>query len=252
MACTAAAQAAVCDTQDAKTHVSGQEQCIVVKQFGSDAPENLVVWLHGDISSGGPANYHFETAERLSKLPAMQAVRSVAMVRPGYQDGFGNQSSVAFLHSQKNDHYTQANVLEVGAAIARLRAQFSPKRVLVVGHSGGAATAALLLGMKPGLIDAAVLIACPCDISAWRSGRSAWSRSESPSNWVDKVALTTQVIALTGDQDDNTLPKLAENYVAALQARKIDAQFKLLAGFNHNAAFRAPEVRHAIEQLLGQ
>ena len=63
------------------------------------------------------------------------------------------------------------------------------------------------------VFDGALLVACPCDIRAWREGRTAWPRSESPIQWVDRVERSARVIALTGSRDDNTLPQLAEAYV---------------------------------------
>ena len=48
----------------AATAVSGVEQCLRMRQFGSETPETFIVWLHGDVSSGGPANYHFAIAEK--------------------------------------------------------------------------------------------------------------------------------------------------------------------------------------------
>jgi pimeloyl-ACP methyl ester carboxylesterase len=40
--------------------------------------------------------------------------------------------------------------------------------VVVAGHSGGAAIAANILGRHPALIDAALLVSCPCDVEKWR------------------------------------------------------------------------------------
>jgi protein-S-isoprenylcysteine O-methyltransferase Ste14 len=36
--------------------------------------------------------------------------------------------------------------------------------VVVAGHSGGAAIAANILGRRPALIDAALVVSCPCDV----------------------------------------------------------------------------------------
>jgi len=132
----------------------------------------------------------------------------------------------------------------------RLRAHYKPRIVIVVGHSGGAATAAILLGLKPKLFDGTVLVACPCDVSAWRSGRREWSRSESPIKWVDKVDSAARVIALTGEKDDNTGTDLARTYVQALKARNIDATYRSLPNENHNGSFRSPEVLNAVRDLL--
>ncbi len=246
------AYAAECDAADFELRVSGTQQCLVMRRFGTTQPDVMVVWLHGDVSSGGPADYHFAIAERAAREFADAKVLSVALVRPGYPDDRGNSSTVAFLQSGRADHYTKENVGEVGAAIGRLRDRFKPRKLIVVGHSGGAATAAILLGMKPGFADAAVLVACPCDLVAWRAGRRAWSRSENPIDWADRVDASTRVIALTGTRDDNTAPALAQAYVHKLRARHVDATFEALPGETHNGAFRAPEVFNALRTLLQQ
>jgi pimeloyl-ACP methyl ester carboxylesterase len=242
--------AATCSAEDFDTRVSGQSQCLVMRRFGAVEPESLIVWLHGDVGSGGPANYHFAAAEQAATALSGSGVLSVALVRPGYPDGNGNASTVAFLHSGRSDHYTAENLTEVGVAIERLRTKFRPKKVIVIGHSGGAATTGVLLGLKPGLIDGAVLVACPCDIAAWRAGRREWPRSESPMRWVDKVSPAARVIALTGGRDDNTLPALAQAYVQTLAARNVAAQFRLLPDDSHNSAFRSEAVLEAVRELV--
>ena len=234
------------------TAVSGAEQCLRMRQFGSETPETFIVWLHGDVSSGGPANYHFAIAEKATAELGADKIRSVALVRPGYPDGSGGESGVAFGHGGRRDHYTDLNLREIVAAVERLKAHYAPKRTVLVGHSGGAASAAVVLGMAPGLADGAVLVACPCDLGAWRASRGggAWSRSENPSAWIGKIAPPTRVIALTGERDDNTRPQLAEAYVKALTARDVQARFAAIPYADHNSAVRAPEVMSAVRELL--
>ncbi|MEP6739655.1 MAG: alpha/beta fold hydrolase [Caldimonas sp.] len=241
---------ATCEAEDFELKVSGASQCLLMRRFGPTEPQTMIVWLHGDVSSGGPADYHFAAAKKAAQEFAADKVLSVALVRPGYSDGSGESSSVAFTQSGRSDHYTKDNIGEVGAAIERLRNRFKPSRVIVVGHSGGAATTAVLLGMKPGLIDAAVLVSCPCELVAWRSGRREWSRSENPIKWADRVDPAVHVIALTGEKDDNTLPDLARGYVQALQARHVDAVFRALPDETHNGAFRSPAVLESVRSLL--
>jgi pimeloyl-ACP methyl ester carboxylesterase len=249
-ACSQSTLAATCSPEDYERKVSGASQCLLMRRFGASDPDVMIVWLHGDVSSGGPANYHFAIADQVVRQFDTIKVLSVALVRPGYSDGSGDSSSVALLQGGRADHYTKENITEVGAAIERLRAKFQAKKVVVVGHSGGAATAAVLLGMKPKLIDAAVLVSCPCELNAWRAGRRQWNRSENPIKWVDGVDPSTRVVALTGAKDDNTSPDLASGYVEALRARGVDATFQLLADETHNGAFRSPEVSNAVHTLL--
>lgn len=246
------ARAAPCEREDFETRVTGDEHCTVMRRYGDTAtPRTLIVWLHGDVSTGGPANYHFPLAERTAELLAADRVLAVALVRPGYPDGSGASSGVSFAHGGRSDHYTLPNLAEVAGAVARLRAHYKVERVILVGHSGGAASSAVILGWKPGLVDGAVLIACPCEKEAWRARRNgAWPRSENPLLWADRVAAGARVRALTGTQDDNTFPILAQQYVDALKTRGLDAAFIPVAGAGHNSVTRAPEVAAAIAELV--
>ena len=123
-------------------------------------------------------------------------------------------------------------------------------RVVIVGHSGGSATAANLMGMMPGLSDADLLVSCPCDLVTWRAGRKAWTQSEDPLRWTDPIKPPVQVVALTGSIDDNTTPELAKHYVDVLQSHGVNARFELVPGANHNAVFRSPMVTDALASLL--
>ena len=239
-----------CATEDFETHVSGETQCLIMRRFGVTEPDVMLVWLHGDVSSGGPANYHFRIAESAANEFSSSKALSIAIVRPGYPDGDGNSSSVSPSQSGRSDHYTKENVNEVATAIEHLKKRFNPRKVIVIGHSGGAATTANILGLQPSLIDNAVLVACPCDLVAWRVGRKEWSRSENPIALTDKVSPDAEVIALTGEKDDNTSTALARAYVEKLSARNINASFLPLPNETHNSSFRSPEVFNAIRKLL--
>ncbi len=246
------ASAATCPVDDYEVHISGVSQCLLMRRYGSLEPSAMVIWLHGDVSSGGPADYQFAFAEVAADNFSSLNVLSIALVRPGYPDGTGESSSVSFFNSGRSDHYTRENIEEVGAAIEHLRNHFKPKTVVLVGHSGGAATAAVLMEMKPGLAEDVVLISCPCDLVAWRTGggRKEWSRSENPIKWIPRVNKSTRVIALTGSRDDNTYPELARAYVDALKAQGNEAVFQTLPAQTHNGAFQSGYVFDALRQLL--
>ena len=250
LASAPAAYAETCTNEDFATTISGDAQCLVMRRFGPEEPGALLIWLHGDFSSGGPANYHFRIAESAADTFAASKALSVALVRPGYPDGGGTASSVSPTQGGRSDHYTRENVGEVAAAISRLKQHYKPAKTVLIGHSGGAATTAIILGRYPELVDGAVLVACPCDLVAWRSGRRAWSQSENPITLSDSVSPQAKVIALTGEYDNNTSPELARAYIEKLKARQIDASFQPLSGENHNSAFRAPEVLDAVRLLL--
>ncbi len=247
LAAASAALAAPCPAPDNATRVSGAGECLVIRTFGA-APGRgqpvLAVVIHGDVSAGGPANYHFRLAEQIAAAGTV----AVGLVRPGYEDGAGAQSSGS--NDNRSDSYTPENVDAVAAAVRALRAHHKARRVVLIGHSGGAAIAGVVLGKHPGLADAAVLVACPCHLPNWRSGRRAWTRSESPHAYAGAVPASALVIALTGSLDDNTFPALGASYARSLAARGVRARFFEVPGANHSAVFRAPETLQAIRDAV--
>ena len=248
--CSAQSHADLCPEPISANKVSGKEHCLLMRQYGSRTPETLLIWLHGDVSAGGPANYHFPIAEKATAELGSDTFKSIALVRPSYPDGSGEESGHAFGHGGRSDHYTDKNLGEIIGAIERLKDLYHPKRTVLVGHSGGAASAAIILGMAPATADAALLVAIPGDLRTWRAGRRHWSRSENPIDWAGKVAPTIRVIALTGDRDTNTWPELAQQYTQMLQKRGVGAETRLIEDADHNSAFRAPEVTAALRELV--
>lgn len=241
--------AATCVDEDYVTRVGGDSGCLLMRRFGVEDPVVMVVWIHGNVSTGGPANSHFRVAEKLAADSADSKLLVVALVRPGYPDGTGATSSGNA--NDRIDNWQRATIADVGVAIARLRERFKPVRAVLAGHSGGAALSAVLLAMMPGLADAALLVGCPCDVAAWRAGRSgrAWA-SESPIRWVDDVPVTARIVALTGSRDATTPPALAQDYVAALRRRGIDASFVLVPDAGHVEIIGLPVVAETTRQFL--
>jgi pimeloyl-ACP methyl ester carboxylesterase len=243
------ASAAPCEREDFETRVSGTAECLIMQRYGSTAPETMIVWLHGNVTSGGPANAHFQIAAQTAADLAAENVLAVALVRPGYPDGTGAYSSGS--DNGRADNWQKATIAEIGTAIERLRQRYKPRRVVIVGHSGGAAIAAVLMGMRPDLAQAALLVACPCDMVAWRSGRRGppWA-SEDPLRWVDKVDAAARVVALTGSRDDTTSSGLARTYVEKLQARGVEASFELVPDAGHVDILRSPALVAATAGLV--
>jgi poly(3-hydroxybutyrate) depolymerase len=149
----------------------------------------------------------------------------VGLIRPGYADAKKNASTGDKMGG--GDNYTAHNVDAVANALQTLKTKYGASRVVVVGYSGGAATAGVILGRHPELIDRAVLIACPCDLNIRRQGwaKNIVRRSISPHEVVDKVFKTVQVTAITGDADVNTMPAQVTGYIASLKARGVRARY---------------------------
>ena len=239
---------APCQPPDNEKRVAGGNECLVIRTFRPATPAPapmLLVFIHGDLSGGGPADYIYERAR--------EAVADgrvvVGLLRPGYGDGEAQSTGDNF---ERNDSYTAHNVDAVAAAIKTLSEHHRASHVVLVGHSGGAAISGVILGRHPGLAAGAVLAACPCDLAAWRTGRRPWRQSLSPDDFGKRVSGGTRVIAVTGDKDDNTRPILAEDYAKTLAKRGIPARFVLVPGAGHNDVMRRPELRAAIDDVVSQ
>jgi pimeloyl-ACP methyl ester carboxylesterase len=226
-----------CPDADNLQRVDGKVECLAMKLFGepkTGTAKTLLIFLHGDTSAGGPSSYLYPLAAKY----ASQSVLSVALIRPGYFDLDHNESTGNTLG--RRDNITEHNVEAVANALLALRLHYKVARLVIVGHSGGAATAAVILGKYPGVIDDAILVGCPCNMAQYRAGRSF--RSLSPDQFVAGVPKQAKVIALTGNKDDNTYPQLAAGYIADLAARGVDGKFIEVPDANHNKGILGTEV----------
>lgn len=234
---------------DNLTRVRGGDECLVIKTYNAGAgAKTLAVFIHGDGSGGGPSDYLFSRAYRYGE----GGVVAVGLIRPGYYDAQDNFSTGASYRSE-GDGYRDHVVDAVAGAVTELKKFHGAEKVILVGHSGGAAISGVILGRFPGLADAAVLAACPCHVPDWRimrRGSNTWTRSLSPHEFEDRIPVSARVIAVTGSIDSNTRPEIARSYIERLKARGIDAQFVEVAGASHNRVTRTDEFFAAIDQLL--
>jgi pimeloyl-ACP methyl ester carboxylesterase len=225
------------------------EYCLAMRLAGhidSGKAKKLVVLIHGDVSAGGPADYMYKRAVAVGYGETI----AVALIRPGYEDSKGNISQGS--HNNRRDHYTAANIDAIADAIRRLKERYGVTRTIVLGHSGGAAITAVMLGKHPGIADGAVLVSCPCNIPEWRLqwGKNLWRKSLSPHAFIDGIPSTSTIIAITGNQDDNTSPDLGKNYVNMLLKRGIAASFWSVEGGGHGFGKLWPAAQVAVKKLL--
>ena len=195
--------------------------------FGNGS-QDLIVLMHGDVSRGGPAKYMHPFAREVSQRYPQAKV--VSLLRPGYSDGSLTSPGENF---GRRDQYTADNNRLVADTIANLKAANPGAKTIVLGHSGGAAQLGAVIGQNPGLVDGAILLSCPCILNEWRWGK-AMRRSQSPSDFASGVSPATQVIAVTGADDDNTTPNLARDYVASLQQVGVNAKFVEVPNAGHH------------------
>jgi len=156
------------------------------------------------------------------------------------------------------DNYTPA-VVDALASVAReLTKDYRARATILVGHSGGAAIVANLLGRHPDVAQGAVLVGCGCDPRAWRATRlaetgnpifSGPTDSLLPLDLAPAVAPDTIVRMVVGQDDDVVPPQHSRAYAAALRDRGVDVSVEVLPGLGHNILF-APRVMDALREVL--
>jgi poly(3-hydroxybutyrate) depolymerase len=231
---TTASTSENCPVADVKNWVKGSQDCFALETFmpATAAPSTLVVVLHGDLSRGGPADYAFSIAEDAASEGAI----GVAMMRPGYSGGGKTSSGKATLQQDRDNRYNGVENDDIAAAVAALKLKHNVSRVVMFGHSGGAAISGVMAGRAAPLVDGLILLACPCDVPAWRdyNDRRPYLGAESPVDYVQKLPKSTKVIAITGENDSNTQPYLAKDYIERANNAGVDAMYIEVPGAGHN------------------
>jgi len=220
----------------------------------------LVLVLHGDLPDP-PPSYQYEFAravtDRTRKAIATDVV-AAGVLRPGYRDPTGDRSS-GDMGGAVADNYTPEVIDAVLRAARELAKVYNARATILVGHSGGAAITADLLGRHPGVAQGAVLIGCGCDPPAWRKKRRAQTgnpvfdgatRSLLPLDLAQAVAPKTIVRLIVGKDDDVAPPAYSLAYAMALRKHGIDVSVEVLPGLGHNILFATPVFNTVAEVLM--
>ncbi len=238
-----------CSSSDSTLAVRSATHCIVLHTFGElteSERKALVVVIHGTGSSRWPM---VSTVNMAEALAAQLPVTAVAIIRPGYIDRFGGRSFGG--DEGRIDNNTAANLATLAETIRAIQERHRPSRTVLVGHSSGAAAAAALTALYPGIADGAVLLGCPCDTIQYnaRFGMPT-TQSISPHLTIDGIPRTARIVAVAGEQDRNVGPQFAEPYIAALKRRGIAAQFVSLRDVDHDGLLSGIAIRPILEPLL--
>jgi predicted esterase len=238
---------------DGVQRAGSRQHCLVIRRFeppaGSAARAPvLVAFLHGD--SGGNVELLADSGAAFS-LAQQLNLSAIALQRPGYRSSLGLSDGLA-----GNDDYTAGNVMIVAAALDRLRT-LAGKKIVLVGHAGGAAMAALVASRFPASADAFLLVACPCDVPQWQQWRSAstgtaerQTQSLSPQAEAAKTSAGTRIALLVGSKDDAMPSRFSEGYAAALQRQGVKTRLTYAMGATHVSVLRAPEFFMLIQELV--
>lgn len=218
------------------------------------AHPRMIIILHGD-SPFGPPSYQYAFAKRAAEQ--LDDVVAVAILRPGYTDDAGDQSD-GVRGETTGDNYTPAVVDALAEAIGELKLTFHPSATVLVGHSGGAAIAADLLGRHSESAAGALLVSCPCDVVAWRlhmfemQGGAIWKQpveSLSPIELAGEVPAAKHVRLVVGAEDPVAPPRFTQAYADAMTKHGVPVQMRVEAGLKHDILLE-PVVEVELKALL--
>ncbi len=205
--------------------------------------KNLVVILHGD---GGPGRYD-NFAKRVANSTPNATV--VTLNRPGY--GRGKYRSKGRGGSSLGDLYTKRNNDLLAKTLIAMKASLKPKKIIVIGHSGGSGQMGSVIGRYPGISNTVMLVSCPCNVPKWRisrRGKNNWTSSQSPLNYVSKISGRTHIYVVIGVKDSNTKLPFSEEYTAAAKAAGKKVTFVSIPNGTHTWSTLEPTV----EKLLAK
>jgi len=236
--------------------IFAENNCTKIRTYRStnvtDKPI-LLVALHGDAPFNNPG-YQYRFAKLVANMNSN--VISVGMLRPGYSDPAGRTSDGA-KGDAVGDNYDEKRVNQVAQAITVLKRQYSPSKIILAGHSGGAAITANLVSLFPLLIDHAFIVSCPCDVNAWRDGmflltnKSIFKRNIrtlSPIELTSHLRKKTVISIFVGKDDKVALPILSKKYKKAVAEHGVKVTLELIEG--QHEIFLSPEIINAITEII--
>jgi pimeloyl-ACP methyl ester carboxylesterase len=226
---------------------------VQVYRYGASTHGPLIVVLHGDAPLNRPG-YQYRFADSAAR--ALPGATVAAILRPGYTDPAGDTSQ-GQRGMTTGDNYTPRVVDAVAEAIVQLAAREQSTRVTLVGHSGGAAIAAVIMERRKDLASRALLVSCPCDVEKWRAGM-AWKHfnplwrlpvgSLSPIAHTASLPRNGVLRVVVGANDSVTPPALSSAFADAARARVARVDLVVLPGLGHEILLR-PEVLAALQEL---
>jgi predicted esterase len=249
-----------CSKTDSLQWVSTSLGCLHFYAFQSDSISihpNLIIVLHGDAPFNNPG-YQYAMAKHVAAKN--KNTIAIGLLRPGYTDDGGNTSD-GTKGLTTGDNYTQENINAIAQAIEHFKMMYHPESTILVGHSGGAALTANITALKPGLVDKAVIVSCPCNLNSWRNYMSqqqpyvsAWKDSVSsisPITVVNKISKSTEVIVITGEKDDVAPTDLSTEFYNALKNEGINSKLIRIPNEGHEILLN-DSVFSAIKNLMQQ
>jgi pimeloyl-ACP methyl ester carboxylesterase len=227
----------------------------------------LVVVLHGDGLGRLPRpSFQYAIAQAIAEGFESEGLRhlrfddvvAAGILRPGYTDPDGDQSD-GRMGTRTGDNHTREVTEAVVAVVNTLKKELNARAVILMGHSGGATISANILALYPDTADAALLVACGCDMKASRArlyeitgnkGFTEPTTSLDPMDYAHLISAEKKVRLVVGENDDRTFPEDMYRYAGVLEANGVDVAVTVVAGRDHNDILVDPQVFSYLDELV--
>lgn len=148
---------------------------------------------------------------------------------------------------------TREAITAAGDNLAALRHGYPRARLVLVGEAGGAALAANVAAVRPGVADALMLLACPCALPEWRAhmakrGEAAAIEGLDPLQTAGGVPTDIKVAILAGADDPVYAPQFSRAYAEALALRGVAVDYRILPNRSTDVT-QDPEVVATAQRL---
>jgi len=198
-----------CDEEDFIKHVSSKIDCMGLVKVGKiDKSKKIIaVFLHG---YNGGKDKGLPYAKNFNSL-INDNVNMFHMGNPGYKMPGRDRSAGRSIKGPKKfkwveNQYKWDQIELIAQALEKLKNYYKPEKLIVIRHSNSAYFAASMIRKIPGLIDKAILIACPCDYTNWTEdmGWGLMTINTDPSFQMEKIDPKTEIVLIVGKSDIKT------------------------------------------------
>lgn len=245
----------VCSQEDYVNRVSAADHCLAIDIYTSPARTinpTLITFVHGD-SLNTKGQKYINAFLRAYPDAHEEDFIFIAITRPGYSNG--RETSTGQHYYYEGDAYRAHTVMAVSEAIMKLKEHYNAGRLVVMGHSGGANILANGLGyneaFKP---DTAILLSGSYYLEKWAKHRDLYrwyqGRGLSPHEHIESISEDVEIIALTGENDENALPEFARDYVEQLSSAGKNATFTEIRNAGHDDIFRSVDMWKLLKDKL--
>lgn len=222
---------------------------IVFFKQSADNTNELHIYLDGD---GSPwINHRWVSSNPtprstlMLELMLQDQVTSLYLGRPCYH-GLGTDL-ICPSKFWTSHRYSPAIVNSMIVAITNITEKYKPKRLILIGHSGGG-TLATLIAESLAKIDGIITIAANLNLNAWVKfhGYSALSGSLDPA---DRKPLAKEIfqLHLAGARDRN----IPFNQISSFVSKQHSAQIQVFKDYDHHCCWEKiwPSILESVERL---